>query len=443
MKRGRVVLAVTLAAVAVAAAASYGRLVPRIPGETDEVPAAVFAAPSTVLVPSRPVPHVFVESVTSAAPSAGDDRVAVYARDDGALLTAVFKRGSDIAGLPSAVLVDDAGGAMVNGHPADVIEDRGDVWVTWRVFFDDDQERDQYGVLGRGVSRSTVLTAARHLVTGDGGPRISRGGLPDGFVPAGAGPASLGANGGGLSGGTTIRWTDGPSGPHVELTAIGVDRPAAAVAVAMVGGAGPVPIRTVVGRAGPPAWTRPVGAEIARAWVYQDTAYLVSARGLTDDELDAVVASLRPAAPEDLTRLAASADDYPLDRLVRPGDEFVAGGRFPGGYWMVSVTPGGKPLEHTTVRLPGGALSSGSGGPGAAGPLSVGAQGAADGTTVLVGRVGPPVVSVRIVGSTAPLSLSPPTADGGRWFGVLVPPPGRAEVVAYDAAGAEIAREVR
>ena len=95
-----------------------------------------FLREQEVTVPSRQVPHVFAESVTSAAPTVGDDRVAVYARDDGALLTAVFKLGSDIAGLPSAGTVDDAGGAMVNGHPADVIEDRGDVWVTWRVFIE-------------------------------------------------------------------------------------------------------------------------------------------------------------------------------------------------------------------------------------------------------------------------------------------------------------------
>jgi hypothetical protein len=398
-----------------------------------------------VLVPSRQVPHVFAESVTSAAPTVGDDRVAVYARDDGALLTAVFKLGSDIAGLPSAGTVDDAGGAMVNGHPADVIEDRGDVWVTWRVFFDDDQERDQYGVLGRGLSRSTVLTAARHLVTGDDGPRISRGGLPDGFVPVGAGPASLGANGG-LSGGTTIRWTDGPVGPYVELTAIGVNGPAAAVAVAMVGGPGPVPIRTVVGRAGPPAWTRPVGEQIARAWVYADTAYLVSARGLTDDELDAVVASLRPSAPEDLSAIRAAASEYPLDRLVRVGEKYVAGGRFPGGYWLVSMTPGVKVQEHVTVRMPGafGELSSGSSGPGLSGPLALNVNGAAGGTVVVVGRMAPPAARyvVEVDGAVRPAGPAPVRGtDGALWFGLAVPVPDGFTVVALDAVGAEVARE--
>ena len=334
---------------------------------------------------------------------------------------------------------------MVNAHPADVVERDGDVWVTWRVFFDHDQERDQYGVLGRGLSKGAVVDAARHLVTRDGEPRIPPGGLPDDFVPLGAGAASLGANGDGVPGGTTIRWTDERTGHHLTLTAIGVNGPAADVVRAMVGGP-PARVRTVIGRAGPPAWTRPgEPPEIARAWVYGDTGYLASTRGLTDDELDAVVASLRPAVPEDLARLAASADVYPLDRLVRPGDEFVAGGRFPGGYWLVSMTPGPKPLENTTVRMPGGAVSSGSGGPGMTGPLAVGGHGAADGTMVLVGRVEPPVTSVRLVvgGADTPVELSPPAADGGRWFGVPVQPPGRAEVVAYDAGGAEVARESR
>jgi hypothetical protein len=449
VRRRAAVLGGVALLVAVAAAASYGRLVPRIPEAADDVPVAVFSAPTDVLVPSRPVPHVFVESVTAVAPARapGDDRVAVYARDDGALLTAVFKRGSDIAGLPSSGMVDGPGGAMVNGHPADVIEDRGDVWVTWRVFFDDDQERDQYGVLGRGLSRSEVLTAARHLVAGDDGPRISRGGLPDGFGPVGAGPASLGANGGGLPGGTTIRWTDGAAGPYVELTAIGVNGPAAAVALAMVGGPGLVPIRTVNGRVGPPAWTRPVGPEMARAWVYGDTAYLVSARGLTDRELDAVVTSLRPSAPEDLAALRAAADDYPLDRLVRAGDSFVAGARFPGGYWLVSVTPGAKPLENLTVRMPGagGELSTGSGGPGSSGPLALNLNGAADGSAVVVGRMEWPAATyvVEVDGVVQP---DGPAAvrgtDGALWFGVVVPP-GRLTVIARDAAGVELARESR
>ena len=114
--------------------------------------------------------------------------MAVYGRPDGATLTAVYKLGSDIQGLPSAVTDDGAGGAMVNAHPADVVERDGHVWVTWRVFFDNDQERDQYGVLGRGLPKGAVVDAARHLVTRDGEPRIPPGGLPDGFVPLGAGP---------------------------------------------------------------------------------------------------------------------------------------------------------------------------------------------------------------------------------------------------------------
>lgn len=428
------VLGVGAVVVVVALAASYGRLVPRIPGRADAVPAAAFSAPAEVLVPSRGVPGVFVESVRSLGVTAGDDRVAVYARDDGALLTAVFKLGSDIAALPSS-----GGGAMVNGHPADVVEDRGDVWVTWRVFLDDDQERDQYGVLGRGLTRGEVLTAARHLVAG---PRIARGGLPDGFVPVGAGPVSLGANGGGLPGGTTIRWTDGPAGPYVELTAIGVNGPGAAVVLAMVGGPGLVRVRTGVGRAGPPAWTRPVGPEIARAWVHGGTAYVVSARGLTDGELDGLVASLRPAAPEDLAALRAEVDEYPLDRLVREGDVYVAGGPFPGGgHWLVSTTPGAKPLENVVVRMPGSSDGGGgSGGPGLSGPLALYVSGAADGTTAVVGRMAPPAVAYAVDGLVGP----PPVrgTDGGLWFG-FVRPAAPFTVTALDAAGRELARESR
>ncbi len=316
ISRRRTVLLGALAVALLAAAASYGRLIPRIPGDPDDVPVAEFSAPGTVLVPSRQVPGVHVASVISAPPRSSDDRVAVYGRPDGATLTAVYKLGSDIQGLPSAVGDDGAGVAMVNAHPADIIERDGDVWVTWRVFFDQDQERDQYGVLGRGVSRGEVVAAARHLVTGDGEPRIAPGGLPDGFVPLGAGDGSLGDNGSGVPGGTTIRWTDERTRHSLTLTAIGVNGPAGDLVRAMVGGP-PVRVRTVVGRAGPPAWTEPGDPpEIARAWVYGDTGYLASARGLTDDELDVVVASLRPAVPEDLARLSASAEDYPLDRLV-------------------------------------------------------------------------------------------------------------------------------
>ena len=445
MTRRRWVLIGTLAVVLLAAAASYGRLIPRIPAGADDVPVAEFSAPGTVLVPTRQVPGLYAASVTSVPPRPGDDRVAVYGRPDGATLTAIYKRGSDIQGLPSAVNDDGAGGAMVNAHPADIVERDDDIWVTWRVFFDQDQERDQYGVLGRGVTRGEAVNAARHLVTGDGEPRIPPGGLPDGFVPLGAGPGSLGDNGAGVPGGTTIRWTDERAGHSLTLTAIGVNRPAGDLVRAMVGGA-PVRVRTVVGRAGPPSWTQPGDPrEIARAWVYGDTGYLASARGLTDDELDAVVASLRPAAPEDLARLSASAADYPLDRLVRAGETYVAGGRFSGGYWTVTVTPGAKPMENVTIRFPDGPLDLSSGGPGLNGPLSIGLAGDADGSAVIYGRVEAPVASVELVAGDRrlPVDLVPSAVDAGRWFGVLVPPPGRAEVVAYDATGAEVARESR
>jgi hypothetical protein len=444
-RRRHTVLLGALAVALLVAAASYGRLIPRIPAGADDVPAAVFSAPGTVLVPTRQVPGLHPASVSSVPPRPGDDRVAVYGRPDGATLTAVYKRGSDIQGLPSAATDGGAGGAMVNAHPADVVERDGDVWVTWRVFFDHDQERDQYGVLGRGLPKGAVVDAARHLVTRDGEPRIPPGGLPDDFVPLGAGAASLGANGDGVPGGTTIRWTDERTGHHLTLTAIGVNGPAADVVRAMVGGP-PARVRTVIGRAGPPAWTRPgEPPEIARAWVYGDTGYLASTRGLTDDELDAVVASLRPAVPEDLARLAASADVYPLDRLVRAGETYVAGGRFPGGYWTVTATPGAKPMENLTIRFPDGHLDISSGGPGLHGVLSVGLSGGVDGSAVIYGRIQAPATTVRVTagGPGQPVDLVPSAVDEGRWFGVRVPPPGRAEIVAYDAAGVEVAREVR
>ena len=248
-----------------------------------------------------------------------------------------------------------------------------------------------------------------------------------------------------MPGGTTIRWTDERTAHHLTLTAIGVNGPAADLVLAMVGGP-PARVRTVIGRAGPPAWTRPgEPPEIARAWVYGDTGYLATARGLTDDELDAVVASLRPAIPEDLARLAASADDYPLDRLVRVGETYVAGGRFPGGYWTVTTTPGAKPMENVTIRFPDGPLDISSGGPGLHGRLSIGLSGDVDGSAVIYGRVEAPVATVGVTAGarTLPVDLVPSAVDGGRWFGVLVPPPGRAEVVAYDAGGAEVARESR
>ncbi len=42
-------------------------------------------------------------------------------------------------------------------------------------------------------------------------------------------------------------------------------------------------------------------------------------------------------------------------------------------------------------------------------------------------------------GRGQPVELVPSAVDEGRWFGVPVPPPGRPEVVAYDAGGAEVA----
>jgi hypothetical protein len=131
--------------------------------------------------------------------------------------------------------------------------------------------------------------------------------------------------------------------------------------------------------------------------------------------------------------------------LVLAGETYVAGGRFPGGYWTVTTTPGAKPMENVTIRFPGGPPDISSGGPGLSGPLSIGLAGDVGGSAVIYGRVEAPVASVELIadGRELPVDLVPSAVDGGRWFGVLVPPPGRAEVVAYDAAGAEVAREER
>jgi hypothetical protein len=445
----RLVLAVLVAALMVGALALYGVLIPRVPGRANAAPRATITAPTTLLAPANPPAGLYLEAIQTQLGGPRSDWMAVYARPGdadplaGPRLTAIYHPGSDGQSLPRRSRERTV---FVNAHAARLGRVGDDLWLVWSVWFDADQERDEYGVIGHGVSEAELVRAARHLVTPDGPrPAIDLGGLPDGFAPLAAGGATALGDSGFAGAGTTLRWSDRHAGRLLELTVLGVDDAGAVLAYAQVSG-DRAAIRGGVGVAGAPLARRGHG-DLARAWRERDTAYLLSARGVPEAQLDAFTAGLRPADAESLAALRRTVPDYPPERLVQPGQTLVGSGRLEGGIFVVARDDAAKQTEDTLILLDTGEWAGGGGSRQPfVGPMVTWFSGLSSGTVVM-GAVRPPVAAVQVTtsdGTRIDAPLGPPTADGTRWFGVrlsgteLMP-----DIVAYDANGVMVARNER
>jgi hypothetical protein len=445
----RPVLAVLAAALLIGALALYGVLIPRVPGRAEKAPRAAAGVPTSVLAPAVPPAGLYLEAVQTHAGGPPDDWMSVYGRPvdadplAGPRLTAIFHLGSDGLTLPR---LSGRRTVFVNAHPARLGRVGDDVWVVWSVWFDADQERDEYAVVGRGLTAAEVVRAARHLVTPEGHrPAIGRGGLPDGFEPLAAGAATAIGESAFAGVGTTLRWSDRRAGRVLELTALGVDDAGALLAYAQVSGERAA-IRGGVGLAGVPIDARHAD-DRARAWREGGTAYMLSGRGVSDAEIDGLVAGLRPADAAALDALRRTVPDYPPERLIRPDLHLVASGRLDGGVWAVARDDAAKRTEDTTILLDTGEWAGGSGSPQPfVDPMVTWLSGVSTGT-VVIGAVRPPVASVRITAldsTRIDAPLGPATADGTRWFGVrLAGTSTMPEIVAYDANGLMVSRGAR
>jgi hypothetical protein len=417
----------------------------RAPRDTTPVPSVTASAASYVMAPQKPS-GLFLKSMNVASPSS--DRLVVYAEPG---------RGDPLTGRALAVTKQhDRNGILPEGSRkvgvrrfgAGRIGRQGDfTWIGWAGTTEEGEDPPYYGVIGRGLTEHEIRAAAdavdKKYV------RIARSGMPKGLQPIVDGPMSLINGDVSFGAGMAQRWTAGPD-TWMTLSTMRGDRGTELLAHIMTFGR-PARIRGTTGMAGSVVY--PVGhtRTLTRAWREGDVIVVVSAQGMSEPALDAVIADLRPVRGSGMERLRASILRYPPERLGDPGEYLVASGHNAHTMWAIFVKPLGHPGEYMVTErgLDSGHGLIGGGSSSLAAPrkgLAVASM-AEDKGTFIDGAAAADVARVRLTrtdGTTIGLPLSRPTKpDGTRWFGTWVEGPrGQVrEVVACDAQGHVVERK--
>ncbi|WP_131756362.1 hypothetical protein [Actinomadura fibrosa] len=302
---------------------------------------------------------------------------------------------------------------------------QGDIaWIGWTGTADEGADPPHYGVVGKGLTERQIRSAAdaidkKHL-------RIAPSGMAAGLRPIAEVPMGLNNADVSFGAGITQRWTSGPRRWLTVRTMRGDERVETLARMMTFGR--PTRIRGDAGMAGSVVY--PVGhtRTLTRAWRENGAIVTVTAQGIPDSEVDALIASLRPVSGGGLEALRSSISRYPPERLAGPGERLVASGRDAQTMWAVFAKPLGRPGAYSLTERGrdgrGRVIGGGSAG------LDVPRQGMAlAGTAEADGRfvegaVGADVARVRLTladGQSFGLPLSRPIgAEGARWFGTWV-----------------------
>ncbi|MGI5170614.1 hypothetical protein ACQEU3_40330 [Spirillospora sp. CA-253888] len=194
-------------------------------------------------------------------------------------------------------------------------------------------------MIGKGLTERELRSAAdavdkEHL-------RITRPGRPAGLRPFAETPMALSSGEAWFGAGTTRFWSPAPRAWLVVRTLSGDTRVEAAARIMTFGR--PVRIRGSAGMAGAVVPRMGRGRTSTRVWREAGAIVAVTARGVPEPVVDAVVAGLRPVRDEGLARLRASIPVYPPERLAEPGQRLVASGRDAQAMWAVFAKPLGRP----------------------------------------------------------------------------------------------------
>ncbi|MEU7909406.1 hypothetical protein [Actinoplanes sp. NPDC049118] len=313
MSRRRLGFAVAGIVLLVLCLATYGTFIPRIPLPFVSVPSADVAATDHVLVPASPPAGLAPFKIgTYGVPG---DRLAVYAEPGpadvfaGRALGVIYMHADEFTELPYGTNMRPV---RVNLHQAHVGRVGDQVWVVWDVWFDDNQEQDQIGVIGFGLTEDEVVRAARHVYVSDddsgtASARLDWGGVPSGLAPAAAGPADLDGLGhrSVLANSTVMIWGHPPDGPYLTIAVCRGDAGAAVLARLTTLGT-QRPIRGAPASVGTaPGWPTHQTADpaTAYAWAENGLVVYVTARGIPAGEVDAVIAGLRLVPVNEATAL--------------------------------------------------------------------------------------------------------------------------------------------
>ncbi|MEU6746273.1 hypothetical protein ABZ914_08635 [Spirillospora sp. NPDC046719] len=413
------------------------------PRDATPVPSVSAEAAPFLLAPDRP-PGLFLESLRPTPPT--DDRLVVYSEPGRAdpltgrvlALTRQDDRNGDLPEGAHAVRISRFGKGRL-GRQGDF------TWIGWNGTAEEGEDPPYYGVIGKGLTEHELRSAAdavdkEHL-------RIARSGRPEGLRPFADGPMALSDGEVRFGAGTTQRWSSGPGTELVVRTMRGDIRVEALARIMTFGR--PVRIRGSVGMAGSVVF--PVGhvPTLTRVWREAGLIVAVTARGMPDSAVDAVIAGLRPVRGGGLDRLRASIPAYPPQRLGGPGERLVASGRNAQAMWAVFAKPLGRLGEYIVTEhgldsrrgpIGGGSFS-----------VKVPRRGAVfagmsgDDGRFVEGAVGVDVARVRLAlagGRTVDLPLGRPTGpEGARWFGTWIESGQVREVAALGTHGQIVARQ--
>jgi hypothetical protein len=339
-------------------------------GAADALPAAavVKTPPSVFVASSISLP---VMSVTARQPSSYIRAVAtVYqpsADGDGTatpLLAAMFAPGEDCCisfpGLRGVEVDPPFHGLHVQGRTGAIGKLGKDELVVWTTPATS-QEADEAAVLGAGVTDAQVRRAAGGARADAHSASVAAAALPTGYRPVASGPIAIGADA--MTGAFGVRYGNITAYLQVETAAGGADLFAMARA-------------TTAGQAveigGHPVWAGPaVGGDAQlQRYVWRDGGDVVAvdARGLPDQQVRAVIASLRrEPTSQALRELRARIGHYPVQQLTHPGEEVAVSVPVGHGVFVVtlaSVKGGDKLLLNLDgVGLPPDAAGGSSGWP--------------------------------------------------------------------------------
>lgn len=411
-------------------------------------PSADVRAPRDLLLPRAAPAGLHVADVRMRA-AIGTDRVVVYTAPghalDGRMLAALYRPGDETDSLPHG------------GRPIDAGHDRAECgtagaggWIAWPVQESDHQELSYYGVIGRGLSRDELRTAAENLDESGADVRIGADAVPHDLRPLASAELLLDTSWTpSLPGGTTVTWSDRSRGAELTLTLMRSDTPSAALAGLPVAAARSVSERGRRLMSGESLFRDPLyGRAAVRVWREGGLLAAVSATGLRAQDVDATVAGLRRAGPADLRRLRAGIRRYPPADLLEPGMRMVAGGVADGAPWALGATRDDTRMQVHLRSLP--RTSSGyvdtdvDDRPPRSGVETLGGVSSTR-RTYTIGRARRDAARVRLRRPNAPgvsVRLGPPSVPhGSRWFLLVTDPgPRTGELIATGADGRAVGR---
>ncbi|MFC4012025.1 hypothetical protein ACFOY2_32660 [Nonomuraea purpurea] len=399
-------------------------------------------APLSALAPTAPPPGLHLESVSSYSFSGGDN-IAVYGRPGdvlhGRLVSALYHASAEWAGA------QPHGGRPLRGGPAEA-EIGGTAphrWITWPVRPFGATEPVFYGVLGRGLSDGELIRAANALVQNGPRPTIGSEGVPRDLRPLASGGMGLWEMS--PTAGTTLTWSDRRSGAKLALTLVRHTPRTEALMGALSPGT-PRLMRGVPGAAGPPPFAESYDrTPTARVWREKDTLAVLHAEGVPEEDVDALVKSLREVNARGLARIRATVTAYPARKLLDPGLRLAASGRTATGVWAMGVKEREDDVQ-VSLRSVGGDYTFSEDFDADPDDLRdaiaiVGGVGFSPNRHAPVGAVRSDVASLKIERQPgrrpSTVALGPPSVPGGRrWFAIAEGvDPFSAVFIAYDAKG--------